>query len=51
MVTGVLIAGTQRRQIRCFEKEFGEVEDRYCNVSTRPEDIQRACNDHLCPAR
>ena len=35
----------------CVEVEAGIVEDRYCNVSTKRDDLMRECNTHRCPAR
>ena len=37
----------------CTELEAGVVEDKYCilNISKKPDDTQRVCNEHLCPAR
>ncbi|XP_060601173.1 A disintegrin and metalloproteinase with thrombospondin motifs 7-like isoform X2 [Ruditapes philippinarum] len=43
--------GSQRSEVFCVELEAGVVDDKYCNVSTKPDDIQRVCNEHLCPAR
>ncbi|XP_069137146.1 A disintegrin and metalloproteinase with thrombospondin motifs 6-like [Argopecten irradians] len=43
--------GTQRSQVVCEELEAGLVEDIYCNSSIKPDDKQRACNLHLCPAK
>ena len=35
----------------CVEREAGIVDDFYCNISSKPYDMERVCNDHLCPAR
>ncbi|OWF52704.1 A disintegrin and metalloproteinase with thrombospondin motifs 12 [Mizuhopecten yessoensis] len=43
--------GSQRSQVVCEELEAGLVEDHYCNSSSKPDDKQRACNLHLCPAK
>ncbi|XP_060070698.1 A disintegrin and metalloproteinase with thrombospondin motifs 7-like [Ylistrum balloti] len=43
--------GSQRSQVVCEELEAGLVEDQYCNSSNKPDDKQRACNLHLCPAK
>ncbi|XP_013406430.1 A disintegrin and metalloproteinase with thrombospondin motifs 7 isoform X2 [Lingula anatina] len=43
--------GFQRRVVVCTEVEAGVVDDEYCNMTSRPEDKQKSCNEHLCPAR
>ncbi|XP_052279811.1 A disintegrin and metalloproteinase with thrombospondin motifs 7-like isoform X4 [Dreissena polymorpha] len=43
--------GSQRSEVVCTELEGDHVEDRYCNVTNKPDDKQRVCNVHLCPAR
>ena len=43
--------GVQRSIVVCLEKEAGLVEDKHCNISTKPDDKSKPCNDHLCPAR
>ncbi|KAL4227652.1 negative regulation of cellular response to hepatocyte growth factor stimulus [Mactra antiquata] len=43
--------GSQRSEVICTELEAGIVDDKYCNISSKPDDIQRVCNEHLCPAR
>ncbi|KAK3096440.1 hypothetical protein FSP39_000163 [Pinctada imbricata] len=43
--------GSQRSVVVCVESETGTVDDFYCNSTVKPDDIQRACNLHLCPAR
>ncbi|KAK2146183.1 hypothetical protein LSH36_626g04010 [Paralvinella palmiformis] len=43
--------GYQRRTVVCVEREAGIVDDFYCNISSKPYDMERVCNDHLCPAR
>lgn len=45
--------GSQRSEVVCTELEAGVVEDKYCikNISIKPDDKQRFCNEHLCPAR
>ncbi|KAL5005515.1 hypothetical protein ScPMuIL_018971 [Solemya velum] len=43
--------GTQRSAVLCMEREAGNVDDRYCNITTKPDDIQKSCNIHLCPAK
>lgn len=43
--------GTQRSEVICVEKEAGIVDDIYCNSTSNPDDKQRVCNAHLCPAR
>lgn len=44
--------GTQRSAVVCVEKEAGIVDNIYCTGNTsNPDDKQRVCNDHLCPAR
>lgn len=42
--------GTQRSVIICTEMEAGRVDDSYCNATTKPDDKQRTCNEHLCPS-
>lgn len=44
-------SGTQRAIVVCSEKEDGTVDDVYCNKTHKPDDLQRTCNAHLCPAR
>ncbi|XP_062590680.1 A disintegrin and metalloproteinase with thrombospondin motifs 7-like [Saccostrea cucullata] len=44
-------SGTQRAIVVCSEKEDGQVDDVYCNKTHKPDDLQRVCNVHLCPAR
>ena len=44
-----LCTGTQRSAVQCVEIIAGVVEDRYCN-ETKPDDKQRTCNEHQCPA-
>ena len=46
-----MILGTQRSEVVCVEKEAGVVDDIYCNSTSNPDDKQRVCNAHLCPAR
>ena len=46
-----LLAGTQRSEIACTEIEAGIVEDNYCSGMPKPDDKQKVCNEHLCPAR
>lgn len=46
-----VILGTQRSEVICVEKEAGIVDDIYCNSTSNPDDKQRVCNAHLCPAR
>ncbi|XP_072037739.1 A disintegrin and metalloproteinase with thrombospondin motifs 7-like [Amphiura filiformis] len=41
--------GTQRSAVHCVETIAGVVEDKYCNI-TKPDDKQRTCNEHQCPA-
>jgi len=43
--------GDQRSEVVCVEKEAGIVEERFCNASTKPDDMHKSCNDHQCPAR
>ena len=43
--------GYQRREVVCVEKEAGIVDSGYCDKSIKPNDEQKSCNDHLCPAR
>jgi len=43
--------GYQRKEVVCMEKEAGMVDSRYCNVTIKPDDEQKPCNEHLCPAR
>ncbi|XP_053405061.1 A disintegrin and metalloproteinase with thrombospondin motifs 7-like [Mercenaria mercenaria] len=43
--------GSQRSEAVCIELEAGIVDDKYCDASAKPDDIQRVCNEHLCPAR
>lgn len=45
------LKGTQRAIVVCSEKEEGTVDDVYCNKTHKPDDLQRTCNAHLCPAR
>ena len=45
------VAGSQRSEVVCVEKEAGMVEERFCNSSTKPDDMSKTCNDHQCPAR
>lgn len=45
------LKGTQRAIVVCSEKEDGTVDDVYCNKTHKPDDLQRTCNAHLCPAR
>ncbi|XP_052832020.1 A disintegrin and metalloproteinase with thrombospondin motifs 7 isoform X2 [Octopus bimaculoides] len=42
--------GTQRSVVICTEMEAGAVDEMYCNASMKPDDKQRKCNEHLCPA-
>lgn len=41
--------GTQRAVVRCVGLMEGFVDDSYCNGS-KPEDMERSCNEHKCPA-
>ena len=41
----------QRSEVVCMEKEMGMVDDYCCNITTKPDDMQRMCNEHMCPAR
>ena len=43
--------GSQRSEVVCVEKEAGIVDDIYCNITTKPDDMHKSCNEHLCPAR
>ncbi|WAR00410.1 ATS7-like protein [Mya arenaria] len=43
--------GSQRSEIVCMELEAGLVEDKYCDANNKPDDKQRVCNEHQCPAR
>ncbi|XP_061450757.1 A disintegrin and metalloproteinase with thrombospondin motifs 7 isoform X2 [Rhineura floridana] len=43
--------GVQRQIVHCVEKVAGIVEERYCNVLSRPDDQQRSCSEEPCPAR
>ncbi|KAL3866276.1 hypothetical protein ACJMK2_043584 [Sinanodonta woodiana] len=43
--------GTMRSEAVCTEVESGIVDDVYCNQTAKPDDKQKVCNDHLCPAR
>ncbi|XP_018422895.1 PREDICTED: A disintegrin and metalloproteinase with thrombospondin motifs 7-like [Nanorana parkeri] len=43
--------GVQRQLVHCVEKVAGLVEERYCDSLTRPDDIQRSCNEEPCPPR
>ena len=45
------ILGTQRSEVICVEKEDGVVDNIYCNSTHNPDDKQRVCNAHLCPAK
>ncbi|XP_033633834.1 A disintegrin and metalloproteinase with thrombospondin motifs 12-like [Asterias rubens] len=42
-------SGLQRMTIFCVERVAGMVDDKYCN-GTKPNDEQRQCNVHQCPA-
>ncbi|XP_036400161.1 A disintegrin and metalloproteinase with thrombospondin motifs 7-like [Megalops cyprinoides] len=42
--------GVQRQVVQCVERTAGVVEDRYCDLGTRPDDKQASCNEELCPA-
>ena len=44
-------AGSQTSQVVCVEKEAGIVEEKFCNISIKPDDMHKPCNDHQCPAR
>lgn len=46
-----LCVGSQTSQVVCVEKEAGIVEDKFCNISIKPDDMHKPCNDHQCPAR
>lgn len=46
-----LLLGSQRSEVICTEIEAGTVDDKYCNATSKPDDTQRVCNEHLCPAR
>ncbi|PIK50581.1 putative A disintegrin and metalloproteinase with thrombospondin motifs 7 [Apostichopus japonicus] len=41
--------GTQRSIVRCVGMMEGAVDDSYCEGS-KPDDKQRSCNEHTCPA-
>uniref|UniRef100_A0A8C8R543 ADAM metallopeptidase with thrombospondin type 1 motif 7 n=1 Tax=Pelusios castaneus TaxID=367368 RepID=A0A8C8R543_9SAUR len=43
--------GVQRQIVQCVEKMAGIVEERYCDVLTRPDDKQKTCSEEPCPAR
>ncbi|XP_054159564.1 A disintegrin and metalloproteinase with thrombospondin motifs 7-like [Oppia nitens] len=44
--------GIQIRKVRCYEKEGGLVEDKYCyRLSSKPLEEKRICNQNNCPAR
>ncbi|XP_061428265.1 A disintegrin and metalloproteinase with thrombospondin motifs 7-like [Lethenteron reissneri] len=43
--------GVQRQEVHCTERTAGPVEERLCDDVPRPDDRQRACNEHECPAR
>lgn len=43
--------GRQRSEVVCVEKEAGRVDDKYCDLESKPDDKLRTCNEHLCPAR
>ncbi|PVD19867.1 hypothetical protein C0Q70_20360 [Pomacea canaliculata] len=43
--------GYQLSEVICVEKEAGQVDEKYCDSSTKPDDKQRSCNEHICPAR
>ena len=47
----IVILGTQRSEVACTEIEAGIVEDKYCDGIPKPDDKQKVCNEHLCPAR
>lgn len=34
-----------------MEREAGIVEEKHCNVSLKPDDMQKTCNTHMCPAK
>ncbi|KAL8197354.1 UNVERIFIED_CONTAM: hypothetical protein K2H54_021029 [Gekko kuhli] len=37
--------------VHCVEKVAGVVEERFCDVLSRPDDKRRSCSEELCPAR
>ncbi|KAL8197374.1 UNVERIFIED_CONTAM: A disintegrin and metalloproteinase with thrombospondin motifs 7 [Gekko kuhli] len=43
--------GVQRQTVHCVEKVAGVVEERFCDVLSRPDDKRRSCSEELCPAR
>jgi len=43
--------GVQRSEVVCVEQEAGIVESHYCNASSKPDDMQKSCNEHICPAK
>lgn len=51
IIFNIAVPGSQRSEVVCTELEGDHVEDRYCNVTNKPDDKQRVCNVHLCPAR
>lgn len=51
LVMSDLPAGYQLSEVICVEKEAGQVDEKYCDSSTKPDDKQRSCNEHICPAR
>lgn len=51
IVMGCMCAGVQYSQVVCVEREAGVVDDIHCNKSIKPDDMQRSCNEYICPAR
>ncbi|TRY71432.1 hypothetical protein DNTS_011669 [Danionella cerebrum] len=43
--------GEQHQPVRCFEPEFGVVEETLCDPNKRPDDRRRKCKNRDCPAR
>ncbi|XP_072167329.1 A disintegrin and metalloproteinase with thrombospondin motifs 7-like [Diadema setosum] len=41
--------GSQRSDVVCMERVAGMVDDMYCEEQ-KPDDKQRTCNEHQCPA-
>ncbi|ELT96535.1 hypothetical protein CAPTEDRAFT_143145, partial [Capitella teleta] len=41
----------QRSEVVCAEKEAGLVDEVNCNRTTKPDDMQKTCNVHMCPAK
>ena len=51
IISFYMCIGIQRRTVSCKEQEDGQVDDRFCDADTKPDDRVKSCNVHKCPAR